>query len=387
MKGSLHKKGNYYYVVISLKDEFGKYIKKWISTKTGDEREAKRRMKKILKDVSQNLITFKSKNNDRLKFHELMEIWLRDVIKFQVEDTTYQGYCINIRTHIIPYFKELNVNVEDLTTSDIELYIKFKYLKGRIDKKGGISASYVKKHYYNIRSALEYAIDKLNIIEKNPAKIVTLPKGEEYIHSYYEIEQLEKVLEITKNTAIEAAVFMALHYGLRRGEVLGLRWKDIDFKRGCFTIRNQRTRVSSQVEKKPKSISSRRTLPLMECVKEYLNEIKSQQKNNKKFFGKAYDDNDLICIYADGKPLSIHTLNHTFSKLLEKNDMPHIRFHDLRHSIASYLIKIGVSMKEIQLWLGHADMWITSKYYTHLEYESKFNSANKINEQFNKKRK
>jgi integrase len=385
MKGSLHKKGAYYYVVVSLKDEYGKFVKKWISTKTGDEREAKKVMRNILKDIDQGNI--KTKKSNKLKFHDLIETWLEEVIKMQVEETTYQGYCINIRTHIIPYFKELNMVVEDLTTKDIDLYVKYKYLHGRVDGKGGISANYIKKHYHNIRSALEYAVDKLEVIEKNPAKNVLLPKVEDYIPSYYGVEQLEKVLEITEGTIIETPVFISLHYGLRRGEVLGLRWKDFDFRENCFTIRNQRVRVSSQVEKKPKTISSRRTMPIMECVKEYLEELKKKQQLEKKFLGQAYIKNDYVCRNTDGSPVSIHTLNHTFSRILEKNKMPHIRFHDLRHSIASYLIKIGVSMKEIQVWLGHADMWVTSKYYTHLEYESKFNSANKINEQFGKNKK
>lgn len=203
-----------------------------------------------------------------------------------------------------------------------------------------------------------------------------------YIASYYTVEQLEKLLELTKGTSIESVVFLTAHYGFRRGEVLGLRYSDIDFVEKTLTVRNTRTKVKSAVEKQPKSIASYRTLPLMPMVEKYLVDLKKKQEQDKILFGSEYQCNDYICKTANGAPININSLSHIFKRILEQNDMPHIRFHDIRHSVASYLLKNGVSLKEIQLWCGHSDISVTAMFYTHVDLEMKRNAGEKINALF-----
>ena len=185
---------------------------------------------------------------------------------------------------------------------------------------------------------------------------VTIPKIKKHDAKYYTVEQLEQLLKVTKGSNIESAVFLTVHYGFRRGEALGLRWSDIDFKEGTLKVSNTRTRVAKNIEKKPKSESSIRTLPLIPSVIEYLKALKEQQEEDKNIFGNCYNDNDYVCRYLDGTPVNVNTLNHVFKRTLEENNMLHIRFHDLRHSTASYLIKNGLSLKEIQVWLGHSNI-------------------------------
>lgn len=175
---------------------------------------------------------------------------------------------------------------------------------------------------------------------------------------------------------------MTAHYGFRRGEALGLRWKDIDFKDGVLKVCNTRTRVASNVEKRPKSESSLRVLPLIPRVCEYLQNLIQQQEADKQEFGDCYQENDYVCKYRNGTPLNVNTINHAFKRILKANDMPHIRFHDLRHSTASYLLKNGLSLKEIQTWLGHSDISTTANIYAHVDAEMKRNTAAKINELF-----
>lgn len=110
--------------------------------------------------------------------------------------------------------------------------------------------------------------------------------------------------------------------------------------------------------------------------------MKAISIEGKLLFGSSYKKNDYVCRYEDGTPLNITTLNHAFKRILEQNSMPHIRFHDLRHSTASYLLKLGLSMKEIQVWLGHSDISTTMNIYSHVDIEMKQNAANKINELF-----
>lgn len=229
---------------------------------------------------------------------------------------------------------------------------------------------------------MDYAV-KCKVISINPILNVELPKVNKYIANYYSVEQLEKLLEISQNTIIESAVFLAVHYGLRRGEILGMRYSDIDFSEKTITIRNTRTGVYTNVEKQPKSIASIRTLPLIPRVEEYLIKLKKRQREEAKLFGREYNKNDYICKTADGIPLSINSLSSMFKRLLERNNMPHIRFHDIRHSVASFLLKNGVSLKEIQLWCGHSDISVTAMFYTHVDFEMKKNTGDKINEIFN----
>jgi integrase len=160
-----------------------------------------------------------------------------------------------------------------------------------------------------MKKALDYAA-KMRLLNSNPIQHVTLPKLKKYDAEYYSVEQLEKLLSITKGTNIVSAVFLASHYGFRRGEVLGLRWSDIDFKEGVLKVCNTRTRVATNVEKRPKSESSIRTLPLIPLVVEYLKALKEQQEEDKNTFGNCYNENDYVCRYSDGTPVNVNTINH-----------------------------------------------------------------------------
>jgi site-specific recombinase XerD len=199
--------------------------------------------------------------------------WLENVIKSKVEQTTWDGYRNNVEKHIAPYFRARQMMLSDVKTADLEEYFNTKY-------KQGLSACYLKKHHANIKKALDGAV-KNELIYKNPALLVELPKVKKYRACHYSVEQLETLLAATKGTSIESAVFITVHYGFRRGEALGLRWKDIDFNEKTLTICNQRTRVSRAVEKEPKSETSLRTLTLIPLVADYLKELKGSKKKIK----------------------------------------------------------------------------------------------------------
>ena len=123
-------------------------------------------------------------------------------------------------------------------------------------------------------------------------------------------------------------------------------------------------------------------MPLMDNITAYLQALKLQQNEMKLFLGKGYNENDFICKRDDGTPLNPDYVTHKFNSLLKDNNLPHIRFHDLRHSSASLLINMGFTLKEVQEWLGHANMASTS-IYAHLEYKSKERMADKISEKLN----
>lgn len=370
MTGSLQKKGKVWYAVINTFNEKGKRQLKWISTAKNKKPDAQKVLTEILSKMDKNTYI------DPVKtlFSDFMLDWLDNIIKSHIEQTTWEGYTTNIRVHIEPYFKAKRLKLSEITAMDLQQYFNKKLNEG-------LSACYLKKHHANIKKALDYAA-KLGLINNNPIEHVTMPKIKKHDAKYYTVEQLEQLLTVTKGSNIESAVFLTVHYGFRRGEVLGLRWNDINFKEGTLKVCNTRTRVAKDVEKKPKSESSLRTLPLIPRVTEYLKELKGQQEKDKNTFGNCYNDNDYVCRYTDGTPVNVNTIDHAFKRTLEDNKMLHIRFHDLRHSTASYLIKNGLSLKEIQIWLGHSDISITANIYTHVDSEMKKNTASKINELF-----
>jgi integrase len=385
MKGSLRKRNQYWYIIVETKDESGKRKQKWINTKCEKKSDAEKFLRETLTKIDNNSFVQPQR---KLKFTEFMLDWLNNVIKSEVEETTWEGYEMIVTKHIIPYFKSKNdILLQELQPMHLQKYYEAKYQDDKMTGKKGLSAKTLRRHHANIRSALNFGV-RMNLIPFNPADRIVLPKQEKFNASYYTVEQLEKLFEVCLGTPIESAVYLAAHYGLRRSEVLGLKWDCINFEEKTISIREVRVKYGKEVVvKKPKSESSQRILPLMEKLEDYLLHLKKQRKKNKLQYGKDYFDSGLVCCWPDGSPMKTEYLNHKFKDILAKNELPHIRFHDLRHSTASYLIKHGVSLKEIQVWLGHSTISITANTYTHIDMETKKDTAQKINDLFSKKSK
>ena len=194
---------------------------------------------------------------------------------------------------------------------------------------------------------------------------------------------VQALFEAAKGTLIEIPIFLGAFYGLRRSEALGLKWDAIDFQNNTITIRHTVTSCNLDgkhiqiAQDTTKTKSSMRTLPLVPAFKEKLLKLKEQQEEYRRVCGRCYNKKYLeyICVDEMGTLISPHYLTSSFPKLLEKNNLRHIRFHDLRHSCASLLLANGVPMKQIQEWLGHSDFSTTANVYAHLDYNSKLSSA------------
>lgn len=172
-------------------------------------------------------------------------------------------------------------------------------------------------------------------------------------------------------------------YGLRRGEVLGLKWDAIDFNRGTLTIKRTVTEATIDGTMKiieqdsAKTKSSLRTLPLVGSFRDYFQKVKEAQELNKKVCGNCYnyDYDGYVFVNELGERMRPNYLTEYFPKYIAKHGMPKMRFHDLRHSCASLLLANGVPLKQIQEWLGHSDFSTTANIYAHLDYRSKISSA------------
>lgn len=313
-------------------------------------------------------------------FTDFLRDWLK-LMKTQVKITTYSAYEKTILHKVIPYFDNHlpKIRLDAVSAKHIQDYYNYEL------EVNHVSANTVKHRHANIHKAFAYAY-KTDLIQSNPADKVELPKIEKYSGQFYNQKQIENLIRVVKGDSIEFGVITASFYGLRRSEVLGLKWDAIDFENKTITIRHTvhevtidgKTRIVASDTTKTKS--SYRSLPLVKPFEEILLRMKQEQEENKRLCGRCYCQDYLDYIYVNqiGEIVKPGFVTAHFSAVLKANNLPHIRFHDLRHSCASLLFAQGVSLKEIQAWLGHSTIGTTANIYTHLDENNKLSSANAI---------
>ena len=229
----------------------------------------------------------------------------------------------------------------------------------------------------------KYAM-KTDMVPQNVAMKVDRPRKQQYQPTFLDADEMQELFKVVKGTKLELPVLVAAFYGLRRGEVLGLKWDAIDFQRGTLTIKRTVTevRLDGKTEiieqESAKTKSSLRTLPLVGSFKEYFMEVKQAQEVNKKVCGNCYNYDYDGYVFVDelGERMKPDYLTNYFPAYVQRHGIRKMRFHDLRHSCASLLLANGVSLKQIQEWLGHSDISTTANIYSHLDYKSKITSAN-----------
>ena len=395
--GRLAEKNDYFYVIINYKDESGKRKERWIKTglrTKGNKRKAEDILKhyrecfnvKTGKLESEEEIDSSSQTSIRedILFGDYLNQWL-ERIKSTLELTSYAGYKTNVNSIIAPYFNERNIHLSELTGEIIDEFYKYQ-----MDR--GVSANTVIHYHANIRKCLDQAF-RDDLIPCNYAAKAHRPKKSEFISEYYNRDELLDLFNVVKNKKIEFAVLMASYYGLRRSEIIGLKWSCIDFKNKMFIIRHTVTecRIDGKnyvvAKDRGKSKKSVRTLPLVPPIEKVLLNMKELEDAHKKFFGKNYNYKDDEYIYKDpnGERVKLDFITQHFTKCVIKPNpqLKRIRFHDLRHSCATLLRSEGVPLEDIQKWLGHSEITTTEKYYAKFEYKAHLRSANKITNAFN----
>lgn len=267
-----------------------------------------------------------------------------------------------------------------MTPEILQAYVDEKYANGRKDGKGGLSARTVKMHKNVIHQTLEEAI-KDGLLHRNPCKSVILPKTKRYEYRVYTDEDLQALFEALADDPLLPLIRVTAYYGLRRSELLGLKWDCIDFRRKLITIRRTVSKVTKAVEKdKTKNTSSYRSFPITPDMEDLFREVKAQQDENRRLFGRTYHPSDYVFTWPDGHLYSPDYITERFSNLLKNHGLPHIRFHELRHSCASLLLSEGFNLKDVQEWLGHADIKMTANIYGHLDIARKKGIADKMSE-------
>lgn len=339
--GRLAEKNGYFYIVLSYNGPDGKRVQKWQGTglsvkgnkKKADEllRQARRAFTPPVPNRSDDL-------SPDMLFSDYMLYWL-EIIRPSVQPTTWSSYCFNVKDHIVPYFEPTGITLGGLQARHIQSF----YLHERKTLK---STSVLRLHA-NLHKALKQAV-KLDLIPGNPVDKVERPKPERYMAAYYTAEEMEQLFEAARGHRLELIIQFAAFYGLRRGEVLGLRWDAIDFAAGTFTIRHTVTTASVEGKHlliqadRAKTKSSLRTLPLVEGFAQRLRALKEQQKYNEKLCGNCYNQKFKGYLFVDemGNLILPNTVTDNFAQLLKEHGLRKIRFHDLRHPYVKHTTKI-----------------------------------------------
>jgi integrase len=378
VSGHIEEVRGIFHIKLNWVDEAGNRGRKSISTGLPVKRNKKHaedmliEMKKEQEAALKNLPRL-----DNLLFADFLEKWLvaiRNDNAKPIRPTTFGGYQMNVQKVIGPYFRKKRTLLIELTAEHIN-----DFYDDQLERVKGMT---VTKYHANISKALKYAV-KMNYIPHSPMDRVNRPSAKRFVGKFLKQSETVDLFEAVKGHKLELGVIFGAFYGLRRSEVVGLRWESINFEANTITIEHTVTVANIDgksviiADDTTKSKSSYRTLPLVPAIRAKLLAVQAEQEQNRKLCGRSYNKADLAYIYTDalGNRIKPNYLTTTFPDFLEKNGFRRMRYHDLRHSCASLLLANGVPLKQIQEWLGHSDFAITANIYAHLEFNSKLVSA------------
>ncbi len=282
--------------------------------------------------------------------------------------STIEAYTVYFGKHINPYFE--NRELQEITPIDIQQYITYKMKNGRKDgKEGGLSLASVRKHFSLLKQALNQAVI-YGYISANPCAPVKIPRKRSRISKRTVLltaEQAKQVIKAFDGHPLKNAVVLTLCYGLRRSEVLGLKWCAIDFIGNTLTINHTVVKnLTIEAKDTTKTEASERRYSLIPEVKELLQREKEHSKS------------EYVLSWEDGRMFRPDYVTRGFQRALKSHGLPTMRFHDLRHSTASILFDSGWSLEDVKNWLGHTDIETTSNIYLHYTKERKVLCADNV---------
>lgn len=341
----------------------------------GRKRDAGRRWREVQAEIEKGL----SVNPPKITFGDLLDRWLQDVLPMRIRPTTLENYRFLIERHVRPALG--HIPLARLTAADLQTFYRTKLEGGRRDRKdGGLSPRSVRYMHALIRSCLEQAV-RWQMVPRNIADLVDPPRQAQREMNFWTPYQALQFLEAAKSDRLYPAFYLALATGLREGEILGLRWSDLDLDAGMLTVSQTLVRIGARIEfGEPKTARSRRTIDLGDQTVALLRAYRATQNREKLLLGQEYRDHGLVFPTVLGTPIQPRNILRVFDSLQKHANVPRIRFHDLRHSHASFLLAQGENPRLIAERLGHSAVAFTLQTYSHLLPGAQKAAARKLEE-------
>jgi integrase len=362
MRGTVIKRGNTWSVVVEVGRDptSGERVRKWHSG-FKSKKEAERARTKLLSRLDEGTYVMPS----RLGFGTFLENEWLPAKRSTVKATTLASYDMHVRKHIVPRLGE--IRLLGLTAGHLNAFYGELLAEGRRDGKGGLSPTTVRRVHATIHKALADGV-RWGRLPRNLADQADPPRAPVAEMSIWTPAQLRAFLESVHSDRLFAAWLLAATTGMRRGEILGLRWADIDMDSASATIRQIRTVAQYQVVTgSPKTDKGTRTVALDQATVTALQAHRVAQMDERRAFGLAYQETgDLVFTREDGSPIHPERFSSWFRQRCRRSGLPLVRLHDVRHSYVTALLAAGVSLKVVSQRVGHASPMVTMTIYQHV---------------------
>ena len=300
-----------------------------------------------------------------------LEVWMENYAKIKLRPSTYKTSQGFLKNHVRPQIG--SIPLADLTSLDLQRFYKHLLDGGRVDrieakkKPKGLAPKTVRNIHQMIGSAYNLAMEQ-NLVSKNPTQGCALPKVEHKEMKTLTADQLSAFFQEAKDSGVYELYYLDLATGLRRGELLGLKWTDVDFQHGALKIQRAISRQNGKVVEAPlKTKNAYRTLPLSADAIDVLAQQRRKTGNSEWVFPSP-----------TGGPMSPDSVLHMLHRVLKRAGLPKVRFHDLRHTFATLALKSGVDVKTLSGALGHYSAGFTLNTYTHVTAQMKQDAADAI---------
>ena len=366
---TIRKRGNSYQIRVSCGyDTSGNQVVQTMTWKPADGMNKKQ----IEKELQKQAILFEDKCMEgqvtaNIKFQDFAEQWFEEYAKLNLRNTSYERMK-QLTVRVYPAIGHLRL--DKITSRHIQQFINDLALNGKSLKNGRqLSRKTAVHHLSFISDVFSYAV-KMEMLTDNPCKRVTVPKGEKKEKDIYTLEEVAQLFQLLETAPLKYRTFftLAIYSGFRRGEMLGLEWKEVDWEHNVISVRRTSNYTASKgiYTDTTKTKKSQRSLKFPQSVMDLLREYKAEQDEERIKLGTKWQDYDRLFVKWDGRPMNNNTPYFWLKEFCEENNFRFCDIHSLRHFYASALINEGVDAATVSGALGHSTITTTTSIYCHV---------------------